>query len=85
MAGLRRQFSHHNSSGRLQWQIVTAVLLPPIPMRQSGSASTLADGENPGTHARLCLQAEEKKYEPMGGCGQQRFLQEKEGEPDVVC
>lgn len=38
-----------------------------------------------GTHHSFCLQAEEKKYELMGGCGQQRFLQENEGEsgPDV--
>lgn len=33
----------------------------------------------------LCLQAEEKRYELMGGCGQQRFLQEYEGESAPRC
>lgn len=32
-----------------------------------------------GSHRCLCRQAEERKYELMGGCGQ-RFLQESEGE-----
>lgn len=38
-----------------------------------------------GTHHPLCLQAGEKKYQLMGGCGQQRFLQENEGESGPRC
>lgn len=110
MAELHHQFSHHNSGGCLEWQIMwqqskrrasafhnneaeqapfprvkftleLEVGLCKIPLmcwRKSCHKTRGAD-------RRLCLQAEEKKYELMGGCGQQRFLQENEGESGPRC
>lgn len=57
---------------------------PPSASVRHGGGSPVC-GEAAGAHLCLCRQAEERKYELMGGCGQ-RFLQESEGEsglPDV--
>lgn len=77
-----RHAFHNNEAAPAPFPPSASVKHPPSMKRGGGSPVC---GEAAGSHRCLCRQAEERKYELMGGCGQ-RFLQESEGEsglPDV--